>query len=226
MLPENARIWLGLDPTLNATTLSALSMDEGFKESNQMHAINGYVYGNLNGDRGLAMTEGEVVRWHVMGLGNQEDIHTPHWHGQALLLGSGAVAQRVDVVNILPATQLTLQARMENVGTWLYHCHVNHHIHAGIAALYTVAPCPTNPTATSCSSAVELKGSSSSTPAQVAAELDRLARRDEALTATLIAYGLVALMAVVAACASYVLARPRPRVGGAAKVASARSVGP
>ena len=135
LLPENARLRLGLDPTLNASALKALAMDEEFKESNQMHAINGYVYGNLPG---LTMTQGEVVRWHVMGLGNQEDIHTPHWHGQALLLGGAALAQRVDVVNILPATQLTLQARMENVGTWLYHCHVNHHIHAGMTALYTV----------------------------------------------------------------------------------------
>ena len=27
---------------------------------------------------------------------------------------------RVDVVNLLPATQLTLEGRMENPGTWLY----------------------------------------------------------------------------------------------------------
>jgi hypothetical protein len=31
-------------------------------------------YGNLPG---LTMTEGEHVRWHVLGLGNQEDLHTP-----------------------------------------------------------------------------------------------------------------------------------------------------
>ena len=38
-----------------------------------------YVYGNMPG---LLMKEGEVVLWHVMALGNQEDLHTPHWHGQ------------------------------------------------------------------------------------------------------------------------------------------------
>jgi FtsP/CotA-like multicopper oxidase with cupredoxin domain len=127
LLYENARIWLGLGAAENATLLE-LQMDSGFKESNQMHAINGRVYGNLPG---LTMTEGEVVRWHVMGLGNQEDIHTPHWHGQTLLLGSGYSGKRVDAVNILPATQLTLDGTMENPGTWLYHCHVNHHIHGG-----------------------------------------------------------------------------------------------
>lgn len=86
------------------------------------------------------------------------------------------------------------------------------------------APCATTPAATSCSSAVEL-ADSSSTPAEVAAELDRLARRDEALTATLIAYGLVSLVAVVAGCAAYVLVQPRRRAGGPVKVAVARGVG-
>ena len=192
MLPENARIWLGLDPTLNATTLSALSMDEGFKESNQMHAINGYVYGNLNGDRGLTMTEGEVVRWHVMGLGNQEDIHTPHWHGQTFLLGGGAGGgRRVDVVNILPATQLTIDGTMDNPGTWLYHCHVNHHIHAGMVAMYTVEPCAAPP----CSSAAPLLR-----PLRMSDELERQSRRDDALTAALVAYGVVGLISTMAYC--------------------------
>ncbi|HZD00265.1 MAG TPA: multicopper oxidase domain-containing protein [Actinomycetes bacterium] len=27
----------------------------------------------------------------------------------------------------------------DNPGTWLYHCHANDHIDAGMAALYTVA---------------------------------------------------------------------------------------
>lgn len=61
------------------------------------------------------MREGERVRWHVLGLGNQEDIHTPHWHGQTFELGR----HRVDVVNILPATQLTVDGTMENPGVHL-----------------------------------------------------------------------------------------------------------
>ena len=65
-----------------------LKADSSFIESNQMHAINGRVYANL---QGLVMTEGERVRWHLLALGNQEDIHTPHWHGQTLLLGNQGV---------------------------------------------------------------------------------------------------------------------------------------
>ena len=172
LMSENAHLTLDLDDTdaTDSETLTHLQMDESFKESNQMHAINGYVYGNLNGDRGLSMVEGEVVRWHVMGLGNQEDIHTPHWHGQTFLLGGGSSGgQRVDVVNILPATQLTVEGTMNNPGTWLYHCHVNHHIHAGMTALYTVAPCATAP----CSSASPL-----SRPLMMSEELERQSRSE------------------------------------------------
>jgi FtsP/CotA-like multicopper oxidase with cupredoxin domain len=28
----------------------------------------------------------------------------------------------------------------DNVGTWLFHCHVNDHISAGMLSLYTVMP--------------------------------------------------------------------------------------
>ena len=41
-----------------------------------------------------------------------------------------------NLCSLARSTQLTLEGRMENPGTWLYHCHVNHHIHAGMAALY------------------------------------------------------------------------------------------
>ncbi len=51
--------------------------DADFQEGNKMHSINGYVYGN-----GPLMTlrQGQRVRWHVMSMGNEVDLHTPHWH--------------------------------------------------------------------------------------------------------------------------------------------------
>lgn len=61
-----------------------------------MCSINGYVYGNLPG---LIMYVGERVRWYLMVLGNQEDMHTPHWHGNTLLTHGS----RVDVLQLLPA---------------------------------------------------------------------------------------------------------------------------
>uniref|UniRef100_A0AAX7VE86 ferroxidase n=1 Tax=Astatotilapia calliptera TaxID=8154 RepID=A0AAX7VE86_ASTCA len=94
-----------------------LKDDEDFIESNKMHAINGYVYANLNG---LNM---EVV-----------DIHTAHWHGHS--------AHRADVYELFPATFQTVKMRPQYPGTWLLHCHVTDHIKAGMEAMYTVTEKP------------------------------------------------------------------------------------
>src|SRR5215216_3127013 len=45
---------------------------------------------------------------------------------------------RMDLVETLPASMKMLDMEPDNPGTWLYHCHVNDHIDAGMAALYTV----------------------------------------------------------------------------------------
>lgn len=44
-------------------------------------AVNGYVYANLNG---LNMEVGDKVYWYLMGMGNEVDIHTVHWHGHSV----------------------------------------------------------------------------------------------------------------------------------------------
>jgi FtsP/CotA-like multicopper oxidase with cupredoxin domain len=105
--------------------------DEDFHESNLMHAINGYVFGNLPG---LGMGFGERVRWYPFAMGTEVDLHTPHWHANTLLWNGN----RVDLVETLPASLKMLDMKPDNPGTWLYHCHVNDHIDAGMAALYTV----------------------------------------------------------------------------------------
>jgi manganese oxidase len=105
--------------------------DEEFHESNLMHSINGYVFGNLPG---LRMRFGERVRWYPFAMGTEVDLHTPHWHANTLLWNGN----RVDLVETLPASMKMLDMEPDNPGTWLYHCHVNDHIDAGMAALYTV----------------------------------------------------------------------------------------
>lgn len=105
--------------------------DEGFKESNLKHAINGYLYGNLPG---LTMKQGERVRWYTLGLGTEVDLHTPHWHGQTVL----AAGMRMDMLELLPGSMKVANMVPDNPGTWLYHCHVNDHITAGMQALFTV----------------------------------------------------------------------------------------
>lgn len=107
--------------------------NEGDEESegDLMHAINGRVFGNLPG---LEMNEGDRVRWHLLGMGSEVDLHTPHWHGGTVI----HEGHRRDSVDLLAGTMTTADMLALNPGTWLYHCHVTDHITAGMIALYTV----------------------------------------------------------------------------------------
>jgi hephaestin len=105
--------------------------DEDFQESNLMHSINGYVYGNL---LGLTMTVNQSVRWYLMAMGTEVDLHTPHWHGNVATING----TRTDVAELLPAAMVVADMTPDDIGTWLYHCHVNDHIIAGMLALYKV----------------------------------------------------------------------------------------
>jgi FtsP/CotA-like multicopper oxidase with cupredoxin domain len=107
--------------------------DENFVESNLMHAINGFVFGNLPG---LDMKLGDRVRWYAFALGTEVDLHTAHWHGNTGL----ATGRRLDVVGLLPAMAEVVDMQPDIAGTWMYHCHVNDHITAGMTALYRVHP--------------------------------------------------------------------------------------
>ena len=87
---ENASLYAeeNLHSLSNAT--DELAEDEDFAESNLMHGINGYLWGNL---RSLEMRKGERVRWHTLALGTEVDLHTPHWHGMTGL----SYGRRLDV---------------------------------------------------------------------------------------------------------------------------------
>jgi hephaestin len=107
--------------------------DEDFSESNLMHSVNGYVFGNLPLEA-LTMRTGERVRWYLMGMGSEVDLHTPHWHGNT----ATSLGMRTDVVNLLPATMVVADMVPDDPGTWLFHCHVNDHISAGMLVRYKV----------------------------------------------------------------------------------------
>ena len=107
--------------------------DEEFGESNLMHSINGYVFGN---QPVVTMKRGQHVRWYVMSMGTEVDLHTPHWHGNDVTVGG----MRMDVVDLLPASMIIADMVPDNPGTFLFHCHVNDHITAGMLTRYTVNP--------------------------------------------------------------------------------------
>jgi FtsP/CotA-like multicopper oxidase with cupredoxin domain len=101
-------------------------------EGSMKHSINGYIFSNL---QGLTMKKGERVRWHVIGLGNEVDLHTPHWHGNVVTEPNGHIT---DVIELLPASMESVEMTPDNPGTWMFHCHVTDHMEAGMMTTYTV----------------------------------------------------------------------------------------
>ena len=108
---------------------------EEAEEGNLKHAINGYIFGNL---QGLEVEQGDRVRWYLIGLGTEVDMHTAHWHGQTVL----NAGKRTDVVDLLPGSMVTVDMTAKTPGNWLYHCHVADHITAGMNTRWRVVPKP------------------------------------------------------------------------------------
>ena len=98
-----------------------------------MHSINGYVFGN---GPMFTMHKGERVRWYVMSTGTEVDLHTPHWHGNTVLVNG----MRMDTVSLLPAGMIVADMKPDNPGIWLFHCHVNDHLTAGMIAATRSSP--------------------------------------------------------------------------------------
>jgi FtsP/CotA-like multicopper oxidase with cupredoxin domain len=105
----------------------------GFAAANFRASINGYMFSNLPM---LVMKRGERVRWYVMTLGGAVNVHTPHWHGNVVSIEG----HRTDIFSLLPAQFVTADMVPDNVGMWMFHCHVDEHMEAGMTAMYEVEP--------------------------------------------------------------------------------------
>ena len=129
-----------LDDNIAAAGVNSELVDpEFFEESNLKHTINGFLWDNfptVGGSLAMTMRVGERVRWYLLGMGTEVDLHTPHWHGQTILW----MGMRTDVVELLPGSMRVVDMIPDNPGTWLYHCHVNDHISAGMLARFRVMP--------------------------------------------------------------------------------------
>lgn len=59
---------VAVPPCLSPHVTSFFFLPQDFEESNLMHSMNGFIYGNLPG---LDMVEGDRVRWHVAAYGTE-----------------------------------------------------------------------------------------------------------------------------------------------------------
>ncbi|XP_044114238.1 ferroxidase HEPHL1 isoform X2 [Neovison vison] len=126
-LDDNIKKYLNKDPRHFKRT-------DDFEESNRMHAINGKIFGNLHG---LIMNEDTMTNWYLLGMGSEVDIHTIHYHAESFLFKIDK-SYRGDVYDLFPGTFQTIELFADHPGTWLIHCHVSDHIHAGMETTYTV----------------------------------------------------------------------------------------
>jgi manganese oxidase len=77
---------------------------------------------------------GDLVQWDVMGMGSEH--HSFHVHGHRWLAPGGIPR---DTQTVGPAESFHVRWREEDPGTWLYHCHVEEHMAAGMIGIYKVS---------------------------------------------------------------------------------------
>jgi FtsP/CotA-like multicopper oxidase with cupredoxin domain len=116
---------------INAAGYMGTVAAQGFASTNVKWSINGYIYGNMPM---MVMNKGDHVRWYVTTLGDFNNAHTPHWHGNTVTVAG----QRTDVISVVSAQMVTADMVPENPGIWLYHCHISDHMLAGMVARYEV----------------------------------------------------------------------------------------
>jgi FtsP/CotA-like multicopper oxidase with cupredoxin domain len=97
--------------------------------------INGFVHGSMPLSA-LTFRKGEHVRWYLMSSTNDFDFHAPHWHGNTVVING----MRTDVAQLSMMQMSTADMVPDNVGTWLFHCHVSFHNEEGMAVRYRVTP--------------------------------------------------------------------------------------
>ena len=76
---------------------------------------------------------GDRVQWSVMAIGDSH--HTFHLHGHRWR----GLGQNIDTRNVGPAESWRFRITEDEPGSWLYHCHVEFHMDAGMIGLYEVS---------------------------------------------------------------------------------------
>lgn len=96
-------------------------------------SVNGYSFNNMP-LAALTMRAGERVRWYIMDGENDFDFHTPHWHGNTVVIAGS----RTDVASLAPMQMIVADMQPDSPGIWMLHCHVAFHNELGMNTRYVV----------------------------------------------------------------------------------------
>uniref|UniRef100_A0A6I8PF49 Coagulation factor VIII n=1 Tax=Ornithorhynchus anatinus TaxID=9258 RepID=A0A6I8PF49_ORNAN len=108
--------------------------DPVFKMNHRFHAINGYVMDTLPG---LVMAQHQRIRWYLLTMGSNENIHSIQFHGQVFTVRSNK-EYKMGVYNLYPGIFETVEMEPSKVGIWRVECMIGEHQKAGMTALFLV----------------------------------------------------------------------------------------
>jgi FtsP/CotA-like multicopper oxidase with cupredoxin domain len=93
----------------------------------------------------LYATEGDNVRYHVLGIG--DETHAFHLHGHRWVEAQGGTQDIIDVKEITPLQRHTFlitasdnENSIDDTEGWMYHCHFFNHMQQGMSGMMVVLP--------------------------------------------------------------------------------------
>ncbi|KAM5221720.1 coagulation factor VIII [Ctenodactylus gundi] len=108
--------------------------DPVFKENYRFHAINGYVMDTLPG---LVMALDQRIRWYLLSMGSNENIHSIHFSGHVFTVRKKE-EYKMAVYNLYPGVFETVEMLPSKTGIWRIECLIGEHLHAGMSTLFLV----------------------------------------------------------------------------------------
>uniref|UniRef100_A0A3Q0T2K1 Coagulation factor VIII, procoagulant component n=1 Tax=Amphilophus citrinellus TaxID=61819 RepID=A0A3Q0T2K1_AMPCI len=104
--------------------------DPWYYASNKFAAINGYVAETLPG---LLVAQYQPVRWHLLNVGSDRELHAVHFHGLPFTIHTKQ-EHRMGIYNLFPGVFGTVEMRPPTVGIWLVECTIGDYQLAGMRA--------------------------------------------------------------------------------------------
>ncbi|KAM6143151.1 coagulation factor VIII isoform 3-T3 [Erethizon dorsatum] len=108
--------------------------DPTFKENYRFYAINGYVMDTLPG---LVMAQDQRIRWYLLSMGSNENIHSIHFSGHVFTVRKKE-EYKMSVYNLYPGAFETVEMLPSRAGIWRVECLIGKHLHAGMSTLFLV----------------------------------------------------------------------------------------
>ncbi|XP_075394710.1 coagulation factor VIII [Tenrec ecaudatus] len=108
--------------------------DPDFKKNYRFHAINGYVMDTLPG---LVMAQDQRIRWYLLSMGSNENIHSIHFSGHVFTVRKKK-EYKMAVYSLYPGVFETMEMLPSKAGIWRIECLVGEHLQAGMSALFLV----------------------------------------------------------------------------------------